>query len=50
MNKPTVENISILFEDKSERYAAMMTVDVVESVQYVLLYDGEFNETGKKYA
>lgn len=50
MIKPTVESISLVYCDEKGKYAAVMTVDTICDVQYVLLDVGNYKDTVMKYA
>lgn len=50
MKKPTVESISLVFNDEKECYATVMTVDTISDVKYVVLEVGKYKDTEMKYA
>lgn len=50
MNKPTVESINLVYADKFEKYAAMMVVDAICDLKYIVLEEGKYKDTVMKYA
>ncbi|ASA21801.1 hypothetical protein [Paenibacillus donghaensis] len=41
MNKPTVENISLMYIDRAKKYFLVMTVDTGLDLEHVLIEEGD---------